>query len=85
MMSCKKVSELMSTSLDRTLSFSERLGMVAHSLICKGCTHYKQHLLFIRAASHHIGRQWDENNDDTHLSPDAVLRIKDHINKIINK
>lgn len=79
MMSCKKISELMSASLDRPLSFSERLGMFTHSLICKGCTHYKQQMLFIRAASHHIAMQWDANNDGPRLSQEAILRIKHNI------
>lgn len=80
MMSCKKVSQLMSASLDRPLSFSERLGVFTHSLVCKGCTHYKKQMLFIRAASHRIAGQWDANNDGPHLSPDAILRIKNNIN-----
>ena len=76
MMSCKKVSELMSTSLDRPLSLSERLGVFTHSLICKGCTHYKQQMLFIRAASHRIAEQYDANNVGPRLSQEAILRIK---------
>ena len=76
MMSCKKVSELLSTSLDRPLSFSERLGLFAHSLICKGCMHYKQQMLFIHTASRHIAKQWDANNDGPRLSQEAILRIK---------
>lgn len=84
MMSCKKVSGLISASLDRPLSFRERLGVLAHSLICKGCTHYNNQMLFIRAASHRITQQWDADNDGPRLSPDAALRIKKCINQNIS-
>lgn len=84
MMSCKKIASLVSVSLDRPLSFRERLGVLAHSLICKGCTHYNNQMLFIRAASHRITKQWDTHNDGPRLSPDAALRIKNSINQNIS-
>lgn len=84
MMSCKKVASLVAMSLDRPLSFRDRFGVFAHLLICTGCTHYKKHMLFIRAASHRIAAQWDANNDGPRLSPDAVSRIKNNINHNID-
>ena len=81
MMSCKKIANLVAVSLDRPLSLRERLAVVAHSLICVGCTHYNKQMLFIRAASRRIAEQWDANNDGPRLSSDAVCRIKNSMNK----
>ena len=84
MMSCKKVADLVAVSLDRPLSFRDRFGVFAHLLICTNCTHYKKHMLFIRAASHRIVAQWLANNDGPRLSPDAIARIKNNINHNID-
>lgn len=81
MMPCKKITRLVSASLDRRLSLNERLGIFVHFLMCKNCAHYEKQMLFVRAASRRIADHWDANNDAPRLSPEAVIRIKNHINQ----
>ncbi len=42
---CEKISQLASDQLERKLSFSERLSMQFHFLMCGACKHYHQNLL----------------------------------------
>ncbi len=44
MLTCKQASQLVSQSLDRPLSWSERVQLKLHLLICDACRHFKQQL-----------------------------------------
>jgi hypothetical protein len=44
MLTCKQASQLVSQSLDRPLSWSERMQLRFHLLICNVCRHFKQQL-----------------------------------------
>ncbi|MDP3679133.1 MAG: zf-HC2 domain-containing protein [Methylotenera sp.] len=43
-MTCKQASQLISQSLDRPLTWSERVQLRFHLLICNACRHFKQQL-----------------------------------------
>jgi len=73
--SCKEVSELVSQSLDRKLSLSERLRMRLHLMMCRMCTNYQRQLQFVR----HAVRQLDQHAPPTPLPDDAKERIKKRI------
>ena len=47
---CEKISQLASDQLERKLSFSERLSMQFHFLMCGACKHYHQNLLKLHEA-----------------------------------
>lgn len=54
MMSCKKVSQLLSQQLDRKLSARESISLKFHLMICAGCTNFKDNMEFLRAACERI-------------------------------
>lgn len=48
MFNCKKVSRLVSESLDRKLPLYQRMGIRIHLLMCKFCRRFQQQLMLIR-------------------------------------
>jgi len=50
----------MSRRLDERLRLSERLGLGAHLLLCKGCRNYDEQLQLLRSAT----RNWQAYRDD---------------------
>lgn len=74
MLTCKQASQLVSQSLDRPLSWSERVQLRFHLFICKACNRFKQQLNQLRIA---IQQLKDETvNDQTiQLPTDAKTRI----------
>jgi hypothetical protein len=51
MAKCRQVSALVSKGLDKKLSFSERLAVRLHLLICLGCRNFEKQSRFLRQAS----------------------------------
>jgi hypothetical protein len=51
MMTCKEASQLVSQSLDRRLSLSERLGLRLHLLVCDACTTFARQMRFLRVVA----------------------------------
>ncbi len=78
MLSCKETSELLSRAQDERLTFTERMGMRIHLLMCRLCRGYEKQLLFIRKATESLAQ--DSAHDDeaaTSLSPEARERVLD--------
>jgi predicted anti-sigma-YlaC factor YlaD len=50
MMNCKQATELMSQELERSLSWSERMALRFHLMMCSGCTNFRRQMAFIRDA-----------------------------------
>lgn len=50
MLSCKEATRLASKSLDEALTSSERANYRFHLMMCPGCRHFRQNLLFLRQA-----------------------------------
>ncbi len=48
MLSCKDVTQLISESMDTSLTVGQRIGMRLHLLMCKFCSRYERQLLLIR-------------------------------------
>lgn len=73
--SCKEVIRLISDSMERPLSFRQRLAVRFHFLICKWCTRYQKQVRFI----HNILGGRPEKVGETApgaLSAEAQERIK---------
>ena len=49
--SCKRVSELLSQSLDEPLGWFDRLRLRAHLTMCSDCSNVEQQLKAVRALS----------------------------------
>lgn len=47
LLSCLKATELMEKKLHIKLSFTEKLQLKAHKMICKACTQYEEQTHFI--------------------------------------
>lgn len=48
MKNCKETSTLVTQSLDRGLSWTERLGMRVHLAVCDNCTRFAKQMRLIR-------------------------------------
>ena len=49
MFSCRQASERMSRALDEPLSFTERLSLRAHLMMCNGCRNFSRRLTLLRS------------------------------------
>ncbi len=74
MLTCKQASKLVSQSLDRPLTWSEKVLLRLHLLICDPCTQFKRQLNMLRTALRKIRN--DMENDHTIKLP---LEVKDRI------
>lgn len=79
MLTCKQASELLSQSLDRPLTLSERFGLRLHLLICKFCKRFWQQIFELRDAIRYQVKQ-TEQNEEIKLSRNAMKRIIQSIN-----
>jgi len=85
MFNCKKVTQLLSESLDRNLPLYQRMGMRIHLMMCKFCSRYKEQLLFLRKTA----RLYSENSEDSdlsiQLSSEVGKRIKESMVRFLEK
>ncbi len=72
MMSCKEVSRLLSESMERKLSFWERIALWFHLSMCKLCKGFSKDLQQLREAAR---RHAEDAENDTGDS-DAALQAK---------
>jgi hypothetical protein len=81
MLTCKQASQLLSQSLDRSLTGGERFRLRFHLLLCKFCKRFGQQIVGLRNA---IRQQvkLTEQNEEIKLSRQAVMRITQAINLI---
>lgn len=78
MLSCKQASKLLSQSLDRKLSWKERLALRFHLLICDVCTRFAKQLKVMQKAM----QDWvsaSEEDESIQLSQAAKVRIAEKI------
>lgn len=57
MLDCRQNTELLSQSLDRAVTFRERMAMRMHLMMCKGCRNFEKQLAFIRKAARELPRK----------------------------
>ena len=74
---CDESTRLVSQSLDRELSLSERWAVRLHAMICRSCRRYRKQLALIREAWQRYSDPSDSSQcvSDT-LSADAKRRVK---------
>jgi len=80
MLTCKQASRLVSQSLDRPLSWSERARLRFHLFICDACTHFNRQLRLLSNAVKRMA-QYTENDSAIQLSLEARDRISREINR----
>lgn len=74
MLTCKQASQLVSQSLDRPLSWSERVQLRFHLLICNACQRFKQQLSQLLKAIQQLKNE-TVHDQTIHLPIDAKARI----------
>ena len=73
---CRQTVETISQSMERPLTFSERIKTKLHLWICVWCQWYLEHLQLIRDTSRAQAEQAPETMTDATLSNDAKERIR---------
>lgn len=79
MLNCKQASELISQSLDERLSWSSRISLNFHLLMCKYCKRFSKQMIAMKTAINGL-RNTIEENESIQLSPGAKDRIMKKIN-----
>ncbi len=74
MLSCKETSLLVSQSLDRRLSWRERIALRMHLLVCDACRSFADQAAFLRTAARRFGRGANAS-EQPRLSSSARKRI----------
>ena len=72
MFKCQEASQLTSAEFDRTLSFSERLRLGLHRLICGPCRLYRRQMALLRAQVERLAK----THTTTTLDDAARARIR---------
>ena len=81
MLDCKQASQLISQSLDRSLTLRERLSLKLHLFICQFCKRFSQHMQTIRVALKQMTSSI-ESNDGIEMPSAAKSRILQSIESI---
>ena len=81
MLDCKQTSQLISQSLDRSLTLRERFALRLHLLVCKYCKQFSQHLQTMRVALKQMTSSI-ESNDGIEMPSAAKSRILQSIESI---
>ncbi len=80
---CKDAARLMSESKDRSLTFSERIGLFIHKHLCKPCVKFDEQIEHL----HQMGKSIGDNINDSsaRLNQIAAARIRKNIIQEIAK
>jgi hypothetical protein len=76
MLDCKQTSQLISQSLDRSLTLRERFALHLHLFVCKYCKQFSQHLQTLRVALKQLTSSI-ENDNTVEMPSAAKKRITD--------
>lgn len=79
MLSCKQASQIISQSLDKPLSWSDRMKLKFHLSICDACTNFYRQLGLLKNAIDRMKHE-TENDPSIQLTVDAKARINQVIN-----
>ena len=83
---CKRARFLISKSMDKRLSWGERLRVAVHLWTCKSCGHYRQHLRIIRRLlACHRAKYPELEGSYWKLSVEARARMKKLISEKIRR
>lgn len=81
MITCKQASQLISQSLDRRLSWQERLSLRLHTIICDACRRFSQQLHTLRVALKRMNENVESDTNIT-LPSETKARIAQSIDSI---
>jgi hypothetical protein len=78
---CKKIVALASQSLDRDLSWRERITMKLHMITCAACLRFFEQSKFLRRAMSEYYHRCAVDDSDVTISDEARERLKAAMNK----
>lgn len=78
MLSCERATALFPQSLDRDLTFRERLSLRMHLAMCKLCRRFARQLAFMRLVGSKVR---DGDVSDLRLDAEAKERIRRRIDR----
>ena len=78
---CQESTQLLSASLDRRLTWGERLAVKAHVFFCWSCRRFRRQIVFLREASrrHQFNLTTSMPDRSSSLIPEARERINEAI------
>lgn len=76
MFNCRKVTQLISESMDRKLPIHHRMGLRVHLFMCKLCSRYKKQLQILRETVRLYAMRDETPTPSTSLPAAARERIK---------
>ncbi len=78
MLHCREISKLVSDSMERELSFRQRMNVWMHLAMCRLCSGFARQVRLLRRAAHDNPERLgpDSNDPKTGLSDEARERIK---------
>lgn len=85
MFNCKKVTYLVSESLDRKLALHQRMGMRIHLVMCKFCSRYKEQLLFLRKTARLYSESSEDLDRSIQMPSEVGKRIKESMVRFLEK
>ena len=81
MMSCKEASRLLSESMERKLSFWERIGLWFHLTMCKLCKGFSKDLQQLRKAA--IRHAEDVENDAADSDAALTSEVRERMKRLL--
>lgn len=78
MLRCREISKLVSESMERKLSFRERVQLAMHLAMCRLCAGFAKQVRLLRTAARQDAERIAvaDSDQETRLSPEARERIK---------
>ncbi len=78
MLHCREISKLVSDSMERELSFRQRMNVWMHLAMCRLCAAFARQLRLLRRAAHDNPERLgpDSSDPNARLSADARERIR---------
>jgi hypothetical protein len=79
--SCKQASQIISQSLDRQLTWTERFNLRLHLLMCTYCARFRQQLITLRSALTRMSNQI-EQDETIQLPSETKARIAKELESV---
>lgn len=76
MLHCDKVSKVVSESMDRDLSFTKRLGVRIHLLMCHHCRRFAKQLKHMRETIRKEGQNYPQEKLDEDVKVEMKKRLR---------
>lgn len=76
MFRCQDVSQIVSESMDRKVSWGERLGIRFHLMMCRYCARHKHQLQAVKDTIRAYAQHLEEAEPTVQLSEEAKQKMK---------